>query len=226
MQHSIDVPQWARERGSRLKTGEPLDPARTAVVAIDLQNFFIAADQPMGNPYALGILPTVNRLTDQLRRAGATIIYTQNAFDEKNSGRPRSRPLAAGGSLTSALRDGLRPGTHGFALHEDVDVHADDLVLIKTRPSPLHPYAGSGLLEVLEEREITTVVIAGLVNNGCCETTARDAFQYDFRVIFPADATAALTDAEHNASLLNLALYFADVRMTEDVVPDVSVQPA
>jgi ureidoacrylate peracid hydrolase len=52
----------------------------------------------------------------------------------------------------------------------------------------------------------------------CCESTARDAMQRNYRVIFVADGNAALTDAEHNATLCNMATLFADVMTTEHVL--------
>jgi ureidoacrylate peracid hydrolase len=52
----------------------------------------------------------------------------------------------------------------------------------------------------------------------CCESTARDAMQMNYKVIFLADGNAAFTDAEHNATLNNMAGLFADVMTTEEVV--------
>jgi hypothetical protein len=40
----------------------------------------------------------------------------------------------------------------------------------------------------------------------------------DYRVVFSSDATSALTDEEHNASLLNLSLTFVDVRPTREIL--------
>lgn len=39
-----------------------------------------------------------------------------------------------------------------------------------------------------------------------------------YRILFASDATAAVTDAEHNASLLNVCLNFADVRTTDALI--------
>lgn len=216
--HHIEIPQWARDRGRQIRTSGQLDPKRTAVLAIDLQNFFVGDGQAIANPYASSVIPVVNRLTGALREAGATVIFTQHAFDEEKHDRPRRRPLSAASQANIALRADLLPGTRGFALHDDVEVDPCDVILTKLRMSAFHPYANCGLLPVLEERGITTIIICGLVTNGCCETTARDAFQYDFSVIFAADATATLSDAEHNATLLNLALFFADVQVTADLL--------
>ena len=54
--------------------------------------------------------------------------------------------------------------------------------------------------------------------NVCCESTARDAMQMNYRVIFIADGNAALTDEEHNATLNNMVTLFADVMTIKEVV--------
>jgi ureidoacrylate peracid hydrolase len=56
----------------------------------------------------------------------------------------------------------------------------------------------------------------------CCESTARDAMMLDYRVFFVADGNAAHSDAEHNATLSNLANIFCDVVTTEEVVGMIS----
>ena len=62
------------------------------------------------------------------------------------------------------------------------------------------------------------IVITGTLTNCCCESTAREANMAGYKVIVVSDATAAVTDAEHNAALLNLRLNFADVRRTKAVL--------
>ena len=52
----------------------------------------------------------------------------------------------------------------------------------------------------------------------CCESSARDAMMLNYRVVFTADATAALNDEEHNATLTNMVRVFADVRTTNEVI--------
>jgi ureidoacrylate peracid hydrolase len=41
--------------------------------------------------------------------------------------------------------------------------------------------------------------------------------QMNYKVIFVADGNAALTDAEHNATLNNMVTLFADVMTTNEV---------
>jgi ureidoacrylate peracid hydrolase len=111
----------------------------------------------------------------------------------------------------------LRPGTHGQALYPAIAVGASDIVIEKNRYSCFFPGA-SPLQEMLRERGIDTLIISGTVTNCCCEATARDAMQLNYKVIFVSDATSALNDADHNAALTNMVTIFADVMDTDTVI--------
>ena len=74
------------------------------------------------------------------------------------------------------------------------------------------------LHEILQARGIDTLIITGTATNVCCELTARDAMQMNYKVIFVADGNAARTDAEHNATLDNMVVRFADVMTTAELV--------
>ena len=76
----------------------------------------------------------------------------------------------------------------------------------------------SQLHEILQARGIDTLIITGTATNVCCESTARDAMQMNYKVIFVADGNAALSDAEHNATLNNMVALFADVMTTEEAI--------
>ena len=42
--------------------------------------------------------------------------------------------------------------------------------------------------------------------------------QLNFKTVFVADANGARSDEEHNATLVNMIQFFADVRFTDEVV--------
>ena len=106
---------------------------------------------------------------------------------------------------------------HGFALWPGLDVKPDDLIVDKTRFGAFVP-GSSELHEILQARGIDTLIITGTATNVCCESTARDAMQMNYKVIFVADGNATNTDAEHNATLNNMAALFADVMTTQELV--------
>lgn len=82
----------------------------------------------------------------------------------------------------------------------------------ETRRGRRHAYPG------LAARGVDTVLIAGTVTNVCCESSARDAATLGHRVVMVADANAAGSDDQHNATLHTFYRSFGDVRGTADVL--------
>jgi ureidoacrylate peracid hydrolase len=72
-------------------------------------------------------------------------------------------------------------------LHDALDVAPDDLVVNRTRCGGFH---GTGLAQQLRDRGIDTVIVSGIATNICCETTARETAQHDFRVVLLSVGTA------------------------------------
>ncbi len=62
------------------------------------------------------------------------------------------------------------------------------------------------------------MLITGTVTNICCESSARDAMMTNFRVVMVSDGNAAMTQAEHDASLIALYLTFSDLMDTDMII--------
>ena len=111
----------------------------------------------------------------------------------------------------------LSPGDPGFALHADLEVAPQDVVVVKTRFSAFFP-GSSNLEQVLRAVDIDTVVVTGTLTNVCCESTARDAMMHNYKVIVISDANATVSDVEHNAALINIVRAFGDVISTNELI--------
>jgi len=72
--------------------------------------------------------------------------------------------------------------------------------------------------ELLHAQDLDTLIIMGTLTNVCCKSTARAAMMLNFRVIMVSDACAAVTDEEHNASLLNIYTTFGDIMDTNFLI--------
>lgn len=214
--HIVDLPNWAVTRGRVLNRFDAVDPARTALVAVDMQNVFLAPNEVFGNPNALEIVPQVNRMAAAMRAAGGSVIWLRQTVSH-------AAPLAMPEwqydlSIPEVRRavETMLAGSRSHALHPQMNVAPDDLVIDKYRYSAFLCPAGA-LQAALVARGIEMLVIAGTLTNVCCEGTARDGNMQGYKVIAVADAMATRTDAEHNAALLNLRLTFADVHDTNTV---------
>jgi nicotinamidase-related amidase len=214
--HKIDIPAWAIERGRAMNFFPAIDPAKTALIVVDLQNGFMVEGQPLANQHALDIVPNVNLLADALRAAGGKIAWTRHTFVETAPFAPPAWQMTGGFRYPEALAC-LAPDTFGHALHSELAVAAPDIVIDKYRYS-VFIHHSSDLDAKLRGAGIDTIIVTGTVTNCCCESTARDGNMLGYKVIFVSDATAALTDEEHNAALLSMATIFADVRSTDEVL--------
>jgi nicotinamidase-related amidase len=216
VKHAVELPDWAVARGSRLNLFDAIDPACTALVVIDMQRAFLCEEEVFGNPYALGIISAVNRLASAMRASGGRVIWTRQTV---SAAPPRAMPAwqyDMSDPRVACAVEAMVAGAHAHELHPAMAVGLDDIVIDKYRYSAfLCP--DRALEQALMKHRTEMLVIAGTLTNVCCESTARDGNMMGYKVIMVSDATAAVSDAEHNAALLNLRLTFADVRSTEAV---------
>jgi ureidoacrylate peracid hydrolase len=195
-----------------------LAPARTAHLIVDLQNGFMEPGATVELPVAREIVPNVNRICAAVRASGGTNIFIRYLIDEAThvSWSSWFKDFHTAKRL-KAMNETFGKDCHGFALWPGLDVRRDDLIVDKTRFGAFVP-GSSKLHEILQARGIDTLIITGTATNVCCESTARDAMQMNYKVIFVADGNAAYTDAEHNATLNNMAALFADVMTTGELI--------
>lgn len=190
-----------------------IDPRRTAHLVIDMQNGFMLSGAALEVPEARNIVENINSISAAIRSAGGLNVFLRFTVDPTSPWKVYENAFG-GASHGDENGSVFLAGRYQHALHDEVCVEPEDVVLDKTRYSAFTP-GSSKVLELLSARDIDTVIITGTLTNCCCEATARDACQLDFRVLFVSDANAALTDEEHNSSLNSLASTFADIVSTE-----------
>ena len=221
--HQIAIPDWATERAlrrrSRLHQFDRIDPAKTALIVVDLQNGFMAPGQPAETPNARDIVPNVNRIAAATRAAGGIVVWVQNTItaEAEQSWAVWFDDFCGGAEWGERMRRAFTPGDFGHAIYPGLEVRPGDLAVRKTRFSAFIQGA-SDLDRLLQERGIDTLVITGTATNVCCESTARDAMMLNYKVFFVSDGNACRTDEEHNATLGILLVMFADVRSTDEMI--------
>lgn len=80
-----------------------------------------------------------------------------------------------------------------------------------------HGFYDTELEALLEAREIGLLLVTGVGKNVCVESTVRDAWTRGFRCLTVSDATATLSDEEHEASLKNLG-WFGGTATAEEIM--------
>ena len=190
----------------RRSTASLVDPARTAVLVVDVQPFF--TDQELV-PAVDEVLPRLRSFLDAAREAGALRVFIRAEFPQERWTEVWREQF---GSNLEAV---VAPGSPKMQFHADFEPESDDAVVVKDRYSS---FLGTELESLLRSRGIETVVVTGLVTDLCVSSTARDAFQLDFHTITLADCTATGSRSRHDVSLETLAVGFGRVCSSREVV--------
>ncbi len=228
MPHAVDhraiLERYADERGRVRNIWDRIDPARTAHIVVDMQNGFMEQGAPVEVPEARNVVHEINRLSRAMRTAGGHIVFLRFTTPEDG---PMAWPVfnERMGAGIAAHRNAFTPGAHYWKLWPELAVEPQDAVVEKHRFSGFTP-GTSDLDAHLKARGIDTLVISGTLTNCCCESTARDAMQLNYKVIMATDACAALSDEAHAGTLDSMALIFADLRSVEELEAMLAEAPA
>ena len=220
--HTLSIPQSVVdrviERRGREHIYDNLDPAKTALVVVDMQNAFMLPGVAHALcPMADKIVPNINRLAQAVRETGGTVVWIKTTFTD-DALRDWSAYFEMVTPQHGAKRvEALTANSKGHQLWADLDVGAEDVIVEKNRFSAFIQ-GSSNLAEILRQRGIDTILITGTVTNVCCESTARDAMMLNFKTIMVTDGNAAVTDQDHNASLCAFYLTFGDIMSTDMLV--------
>ena len=203
---------------------ELLDPGRTALLVIDVQNDFLSdrghyARHGRDVARMRSILPSVTELIDAARASGAHVVFVQQST------------LPDGRSDTDAwlyfkTRDGKAPdytiaGSWGEELYELAPRDGEPR-LRKFRPSAFH---GTDLAEQLRGMGVETVITCGVLTQGCVLATTLDASFHDFYTLVAKDAVASPSPDLHDVALTFLASRY-DCMTNEEIIGVWTAGPA
>jgi len=218
---SFEMPQYVIDRvmkkRGRLHVFEELDPKKTALIVIDMQNAFVKGKVKAET--ALAIMPTINNLAKNLREMGGHVAWVQ-----LQAGTPDGKSIAElyhkyffKAENAENHRSQLTPGDWGYEICEELDVQDGDIRAWKSRHSAFIHGHGN-LHELLQAKGIENILIAGTVTNFCCESTGRDAMMLDYRAVMLSDCCAARFPEDHSAGLTTFFQSFGDVYTADEAV--------
>ncbi|WP_418057463.1 cysteine hydrolase family protein [Pimelobacter simplex] len=197
-----------------------LDPARTAVLAIDPQNSFLHPDGLIarnGGDVSMmtAALPYLREVVVAGREQGIQDIWTQHVHypNDAKWGRHQVLPHSY---RWDAGPTALKGTWEAEFFHEVQDLtETSTEVVVKHRFSSFLDTRLDTLLRMLDVR---TLIVTGYATTHCIECTVRDAYQRDYDVIVPSEAVAAISKSGHDASLEIIDKVFGKVLPTADVL--------
>jgi ureidoacrylate peracid hydrolase len=178
--------------------GLEIDPARTAVIVVDMQNAFatpggmfdIAGLDISGAPAAIA---GTQRVLTAARAVGTPVFYLQMSFkpdlsdagDETIPAYHKEIAMKTMRRFPEHHGKLLVDGTWDAAIVDALKPQAGDTVVRKSR---YNGFVGTDLEQQLKSRGIRHLLFTGIATNICVESTARSAFFLDFWPIIIEDA--------------------------------------
>ncbi|KZP14383.1 Isochorismatase hydrolase [Athelia psychrophila] len=159
--------------------------ANTAVILIDPYNDFLHPEGKFAHVLQSNLIAgdTVARLKDLVAAArGAKIPIYYGLHQQYEEGH----------------YDGWKHMGAGFYQGLEPQLSNGDVVVSKHWNSS--SFANTDLDYQLKQRDITNVVLAGLISETCFESTARYAYELGYHVTMIKDATAGIDPAAHEAA--------------------------
>ncbi|MDD4990335.1 MAG: cysteine hydrolase [Candidatus Pacebacteria bacterium] len=199
-----------------------INPAKTALIVVDMQDGFCSPTGCLENPGTKEIVDNINTLSSRCRTKGIPVIWIkfQIKNDQSNSGLwPLFQPASPYVGRKSPIKEFSDKGSEtGIWPKLSVDSEKD-IEIVKNKYSAFIP-GSSDSDKVLKARGIDTLVITGVGTNVCCESTARDAMMLNYKVIFISDANATIGKIFHEITLMNIKMFFGDVATTKEIVKE------
>ena len=180
---------------------------RPALLIIDMNRGAVGEDRPIaeqldrypgacGN-FAWDAIRHMQRLIPAAREAGIPVIYSRHVFRAIHD-LPRATDPTYSYSELSPLSE----------LQPEVAPQPGDLLIEKQRPSL---FFQTGLIYMLLNKRVDTLLITGNTTSGCVRATAVDGLGYEFKVAVIEECVFDRIEMSHKASLFDLQFKYCDV---------------
>ena len=192
MTKSVEVPEYEVHEEVRV------DPTRTALIIVDMQNDFVKEGGSLVVPEAEATIPKIKDILGLARESGMKVVFTQ---DTHTDGDPE----------WEIWPEHVREGSWGWEIVDELQPLEDELAIRKVRYDAFY---GTHLDHFLRIWDVDTLIVCGTVANICVHYTAASAALRWYDVVIPKDAVSALDPFDLESSLRQTTFLFAG-RITE-----------
>jgi len=192
-----------------------IDPTRSALIVIDMQNLFVAKGAFLEVSEARRRVPMVKQLLNICREVEIPVFYTVIIH-------PRSDlSLRVYDMFPSARGKAYIPDSTASKIYPEVASHSGEMIIEKVSWSA---FCGTNLNLLLRGTpsgtgtSIDTLLFCGTVTNVCVESTMRHAYDLNYKVVMVEDACASLDENLHKATVKNVSYALGRVVSTDYLI--------
>jgi isochorismate hydrolase len=184
----------AQVQNPRRQGAQIYSPHKSALLVLDMQNFFLCPDSHAFIPSGPAIVPAIQILVNGYHRQRLPVYFTRHTNTPENAK-----------MMAKWWRDLIDPDDPISQVIGDFD-RSDAITFEKHHYDAFYE---TDLEQDLWSQGVEQIVICGVMTHLCCETTARSGFMRGFEVFFTVDGTATYNEAFHLSALITLSHGFA-----------------
>lgn len=184
-------------------TNIEFQPRKSALLVLDMQEYFLQEDSHAFVPSGPTIVSGINKLLAAFTDKNCPVVFTRHINTPEDAG-----------MMSKWWYDLINPKlahSHNIIFK---NIHHS----IQINKTQYDAFLHTRLEDILHKLNVTQVIICGVMTHLCCETTARSAFMRGFEVFFTVDGTATYNEELHRASLLTLSHGFAVPVLIEELL--------
>jgi ureidoacrylate peracid hydrolase len=193
---------------------ERCDPRVAGLLVVDVQNDFCSSEGSCARrgedvSAAQAMVPRLADLLEEARAVSLPIVFIKTEHSEWTDTPPWLYRKSQQKEPNTC-----RQGTWGAEFYGIAPLPSERVV-IKHRYSA---FINTDLNTVLKAKGIESVLVTGVATNVCVETTARDAYMYDYYVTLVEDCSAAYSEAMHKSTVKNISDHFGLVVASNEII--------
>jgi ureidoacrylate peracid hydrolase len=212
-------------RDDAFRSALPLEPARTALLVVDMQRAFVEPGEAMEVPPARDVVPRIQQLIGVFREKRRPVVFTEFTYSPAapllvGELHPEHRP-----ALPGAPTGFGRPSSSCLEGEDNVRVipelapRADELVI---RKHYYDGFNGTVLDGALRARGVRTLVVTGTMTDICVLGTVIGGFNREYRLIVVEDGVATLWPEIQRATLDIIRRAYARVLSAKEVADELA----
>jgi len=169
--HKIAISQASLDRMNtrmgKLHPFDAIDPRATALLVVDMQNYFVKPGHQGEVPLAREIVSNINRLAAELRRRGGHVVWIRNGTTGTRESWSNYHGYLQKPERAERRLKAMDIGEDGYEYWHGNDIRPEDDPITKKRYSAFIQNS-SDVERHLRERGIDTLLINGTPTNVCC----------------------------------------------------------
>ena len=208
------VLQLARKAYTQGDAQFEIKPDNCALLVIDMQDEFVKPHwSPDWVPEATKQVPRIKNLIEHCRSRNVPVIFTVYSKTHNYMDRPKTGKFMPG-RYSDLDIDFSQFYQDGQVWHE-LEPREDEIVIQK---SSYGAFYDTPLETILKNMGKDTVIITGTLTNYCCSTSARQAYERSFKVVFGSDVTAADDPELQEFEIKVMRKGFAKVLTADEII--------